>query len=272
MWVTSQHTTVGAKSSDAKSPRLGVAVPNSWGRDRTSRAERENGPKKSARTVRVRASASSDASGIWRRICNSFAMSVADMNTGSATKTARRAEALDAKETAISDRNTKFVKLLTSHQPQIYAYIATMLCGDTATADVLQDTNLHLWAQAERYDFDRPFLAWAFGFARQRVMAYRKSCVRSRLVFCDEALGVISDHCLNRSDTMDDRLTALQTCLKQLGKAQAELIRERYVSKTSVQAIASRMNDSAHNISSRLHRIRKVLAGCIEHTLAVGGR
>jgi RNA polymerase sigma-70 factor, ECF subfamily len=175
-------------------------------------------------------------------------------------------------QNANQERTTQYMQLLTSHQPQIYAYIAAMLFGDSSAADVLQDTNLHLWAQAERYDFDRPFLPWAFGFARQRVMAYRKSCVRSRLVFCDEALDVISDHCRQASDTIDDRLTALQKCLKRLSTAQAELIRERYMAKTPVQTIAARMNESAHNISSRLHRIRKILANCVEHALATEGQ
>ena len=102
-----------------------------------------------------------------------------------------------------------------------------MLFGDSAAADVLQDTNLHLWAKADRYDFDRPFLAWAFGFARQRVMAYRKTCSRSRLVFSDKALDLLSEQCLEASETMDDRLVALQKCLQRLNTAQTELIRER---------------------------------------------
>jgi RNA polymerase sigma-70 factor, ECF subfamily len=175
-------------------------------------------------------------------------------------------------EEANRERTTEFIKLLTSHQPQIYAYIATMLFGDAGAADVLQDTNLHLWAQAEQYDVDRPFLPWAFGFARQRVMAYRKTCVRSRLVFCDDALDILNIRCVQASDTIDDRLTALQKCLAQLSTAQADLIRERYTARTSVKTIASRMNDSAHNISTRLHRIRKILAGCVERTLKIEGR
>jgi RNA polymerase sigma-70 factor (ECF subfamily) len=175
-------------------------------------------------------------------------------------------------ESGNSERTTQFVHLLTSHQPQIYAYVSTMLFGDSAAADVLQDTNLHLWAQADNYDFDRPFLAWAFGFARQRVMAYRKTCSRSRLVFCDEALDLLSEQCLKASETVDERLMALQKCLQRLSSAQAELIRERYIAKTPVQTMAGRLNESAQNISSRLHRIRKILANCVEHTLAAEGR
>jgi RNA polymerase sigma-70 factor (ECF subfamily) len=175
---------------------------------------------------------------------------------------------LDPKINDAAKRNTQFVKLLTSHQPQIYAYISAALCGDTAAADVLQETNLSLWAQVERYDFERPFLAWAFGFARQQVMAYRKTRSRSRLVFCEEVVDRIAEQCLLASDTVDDRLAALDRCMKRLSASQAELVRERYSSKVPVQTIARRLDVPAHAISSRLHRIRKSLAMCVQQTLA----
>lgn len=179
---------------------------------------------------------------------------------------------VDPKTNNAAERNTQFVKLLTSHQPQIYAYISSALCGDTAAADVLQETNLSLWAQVDRYDFDRPFLAWAFAFARQQVMAYRKTCSRSRLVFCEEVVDQIAEQCLLASDTVDDRLAALDRCIKRLSPSQAELVRERYSSKVPVQTIAQRLDVPAHAISSRLHRIRKSLALCVQQSLATEGR
>lgn len=166
------------------------------------------------------------------------------------------------------DRSTHFIQLLTSHQPRLYAYIATMMLADASAADVLQETNLHLWAQMEQYDFERPFMPWAFGFARQRVLAYRKSLGRSRLVFDDEVLSMIDDKCVKSVSEADERLSALQKCLKRLNASQAELIRERYMAKTSVATMAEKFHDTSHNISSRLHRIRGILAKCVEFTLA----
>lgn len=170
-----------------------------------------------------------------------------------------------------SDRTTKFIHLLTSHQPRVYAYIATALFGDSAASDVLQETNLHLWADAEQYDFDRPFLPWALAYARNRVLAYRKTCNRSRLIFGDDALDYLNAHCLKWAETADDRLPALQKCLKKLNDTQADLIHERYVAKTPVHAIAERNDVTPQNISSRLHRIRKALASCIERALKAEG-
>jgi RNA polymerase sigma-70 factor, ECF subfamily len=170
------------------------------------------------------------------------------------------------------DRTTKFVELLTSHQRKLHSYISMLLLGDSAAADVLQDTNVDLWAHAEEYDFNRPFLPWAFAFARQRVMAFRKSRSRSRVVFTDEALLHFDDQCQEFAEEADVRLVALQKCMQKLRPHQAELIRERYAAKTSVRMMAARLSDTEHNISCRLHRIRKTLARCVHAALAVERR
>ena len=80
-------------------------------------------------------------------------------------------------KTSLSDREraTQFVNWLTSHQRDLYTYINTMLLGDSAAVDVLQDTNLDLWAHVDDFDFNRPFLPWAYTFAFHRVLAFRKS-------------------------------------------------------------------------------------------------
>ncbi len=170
------------------------------------------------------------------------------------------------------EQSTQFVELLTAHQRKLYGYIAAMLLGDPAAADVLQDTNLDLWVRAADYDPSRPFLPWAFAFARQKVLAFRRSHCRSRLVFCDEAMDVFDDACATLATEADGRLAALRNCVKKLNMQQSELLRERYVAKTSVRMIAARCSDTAQNISSRLHRIRKMLAKCIESTMAMEER
>lgn len=170
------------------------------------------------------------------------------------------------------DRTTKFVELLTSHQRKLHSYISMLLLGDSAAADVLQDTNVDLWAHADEYDFNRAFLPWAFAFARQRVMAFRKSRSRSRVVFTDEALLHFDDQCQEYAEEADVRLVALQKCMQKLRPQQAELIRERYAAKSSVRMMAARLSDTEHNISCRLHRIRKTLARCVHAALAVERR
>jgi RNA polymerase sigma-70 factor (ECF subfamily) len=166
----------------------------------------------------------------------------------------------------------KFVELLTSHQPKLHAYISTLMLGDPAAADVLQDTNIDLWSRAADFDFERPFLPWAFAFARQRVMAFRKSQSRSRLLFSDAAMARIEEECARLAGEADSRLQALQNCLKKLNERQSYLIGERYHAKTSVKMLAARLGETAHNVASQLHRIRAALARCVDATLTAEER
>ncbi len=178
----------------------------------------------------------------------------------------------DEQHTVGPETATRFVELLTAHQRKLYAYISTLMLGDPAAADVLQDTNIDLWSKIHEFNFDRPFLPWAFAFARQRVMAFRKSQSRSRLLFSDTAMARIDEECSRLANEADARLTALQNCLKKLNDRQTYLIGERYHAKTSVKLLAARMGETAHNVASQLHRIRMTLARCVDATLAAEER
>jgi RNA polymerase sigma-70 factor (ECF subfamily) len=166
------------------------------------------------------------------------------------------------------DRATKFVQMLTNHQRDLFAYINTLLVGQTAASDVLQDTNLDLWARLDDFDFKRPFLPWAYAFAYQRVLAFRKTQRRSKLVFSDEIVQLISDTYVGGAADADQRVSALQTCLDRLPPRQRQLIRDRYAVTMSVNALAARLGCTANQISARLYRIRRALAKCVEAVMA----
>jgi RNA polymerase sigma-70 factor (ECF subfamily) len=167
---------------------------------------------------------------------------------------------------------TQFVELLTANQRKLYAYICTLMFGDSAAADVLQETNLALWIRASEYDFDRPFVPWAFGFARNRVAEFRRTQSRSRLLFTDDVLNAIDEDCANIASMADARLIALHNCLNKLNHRHAQLIRDRYSAKASVKRLAVQLETTTTNVASQLYRVRKLLAKCIKATLATEER
>lgn len=175
---------------------------------------------------------------------------------------------IDPGQNEAQDRATQFVQLLTAHQRDLYAYINTLLVGQAAASDVLQDTNLDLWARLDDFDFKRPFLPWAYAFAYQRVLAHRKTQRRSKLVFSDDIVQLISDTYVHGSVDADRRVGALQMCLERLPPRQRQLIRDRYAVTMSVTALAAQLGCTANQISARLYRIRKALAKCVEAGLA----
>ncbi|WP_425395164.1 sigma-70 family RNA polymerase sigma factor [Aeoliella sp.] len=169
------------------------------------------------------------------------------------------------------DRDRRFVDLLTSHQRDLYVYTHTLMAGDSATADVVQDANVDLWAHKDKYDPSRPFLPWALRFAYHRVLAYRKTRSRSRLLLSDEFVSSLADSMERNPLEADGRLAALTRCLENLRDEQRTLLRERYTCGVSVKGLATRMNATADQISSRLYRLRKDLGQCIERRMAAEG-
>lgn len=167
-----------------------------------------------------------------------------------------------------ADKATVFVDLLTSHQRELYAYINALMAGNGGAPDILQDTNLELWKHLADYDASRPFLPWAFGFAYQTVLAFRKKVSRSRLVFSDEAIQQISDAYRQDAADADARVAALRCCVEKLDSDGRQLIRERYMGRVPVQTIADKAGATANQISARLYRLRRALARCVEATLA----
>jgi RNA polymerase sigma-70 factor (ECF subfamily) len=128
--------------------------------------------------------------------------------------------------------------------------------------DVLQETNLRLCAKASDYEVGRPFLPWAYTFARWEVMAWRKRQQRSRLVLDDGLAEQLAEE-FQAEPAADGRLRALEECLSQLPRAHRELIQARYQASEAVQDMAVRLKRPENTVSAMLYRIRRTLAECV---------
>jgi RNA polymerase sigma-70 factor (ECF subfamily) len=166
-------------------------------------------------------------------------------------------------------RTSEFMQLLTGSQSRLYAYICSLLGVAEGARDVLQETNLALWDKAEDYDPARPFLPWAYRVAYLQVLAYRKKCARSRLVFDERLVSELAEQSLRRDADHDRRLEALGHCVEQLPGPGREILDRRYRQGESVDQIAGRLRKAPNVIAARLYRIRKLLLECVESRLAL---
>jgi RNA polymerase sigma-70 factor (ECF subfamily) len=82
----------------------------------------------------------------------------------------------------------EFVSLLTEHQPDLLAFIISLMPGDSEVADVLQKTNLVLWNKREKFEAGTNFRAWSFAIARFEVLTHLKKQKRLGIVLLDEEL------------------------------------------------------------------------------------
>ncbi len=161
-----------------------------------------------------------------------------------------------------------FVGLLTKHQPDLWAYVITLMPGDPNAADVLQTTNIVLWTKQKDFKTGTNFRAWAFAVARFEVLAHFKKRKREGLVLLDEELlDMIAQEAPDALVPSDLRLTALEHCLKKVRPQDRELLDHRYKSNSGLGEFATRTGRSVSALSVTLHRLRSSLRKCVNEQL-----
>ncbi len=165
------------------------------------------------------------------------------------------------------DRTSDFLALFAQHQRTISYYLTGMLPTQNDVDDVFQETCLVLWKEFPNFRLGTNFGAWACTIAFNQVRAWRSRQKRETIVFSDEFLQMVSDDWIEAYAYLEDRAKALQQCIQALPEHHRELIRHRYDSGNSIDAIAEQANRSPDAIYRMLSRIRAVLHDCVTRRL-----
>jgi len=162
--------------------------------------------------------------------------------------------------------NAAFVGLLTKHQPDLWAYLITLMPGSPDAADVLQEVNMVLWRKQDHFEMGTNFRAWAFSVARFEVLAYLKKRKREGIVLLDEKLlELVAEEAPEMLVPSDQRLAALEHCLRKLRPQDRDLLDHHYKSNHGLAEFAARVGRSVSALSVTLHRLRGGLRACVEN-------
>lgn len=164
-----------------------------------------------------------------------------------------------------------FVAALLASQRGIHAFLVALLPCDPDLDDVFQQVCLALWQERGKYDATRPFLPWAYGFARNVVHSHIRNKSRRGVRFDGELIDAIAIAREADEPQADARRAALDDCIKRLPPSQRELLVARYERPESLKEIAATRNISPAALTMRLQRIRHTLLRCVEQALAAGG-
>lgn len=164
--------------------------------------------------------------------------------------------------------NDRLTALITAHQHCLYRYIYSLVHRTDDATDVLQETNLALWRDAERSLAVADFRPWAYRVAYHQVLAYRKRRSRDRLQFDESVLSQLAGDAQAAAEQTSAYQDALRSCSQKLPLQNQQLLAMRYSSAYSMQVIAERLGSSVAAVTQSLHRIRAVLLKCIRNTLA----
>jgi RNA polymerase sigma-70 factor (ECF subfamily) len=171
---------------------------------------------------------------------------------------------------AETGQTEQLVRLLMKHQDDLFRYIFSLLPHEEDARDVLQETSVSLYRKFADYNAEKPFLAWAYGFAYLEVLKQRERNERGTRHLRQELVEVLSRERLEQESELHERLQALEKCLEQLPPMDRELIRLRYHSGSPVDDLVAQLGTSRRTFFRNLDRVRRLLLECITRRLQAG--
>lgn len=162
----------------------------------------------------------------------------------------------------------EFIQLLTSHQSRLYAYILSLVFDRNEADDVLQQTNVVLWRNADEFEPGSNFVAWSFRVAYYQVLAHRKQKQREKLIFDDGILNDVAQVANQSDQTFQARQRLIQDCIQKLSTSQRDVIQRRYRNGATLESIAQETEKKVNAVKQLLFRARENLVQCVKKGLA----
>ncbi len=167
-----------------------------------------------------------------------------------------------------SDRTTTFLELLTQHERALSLYVHSLVPGDAAAEDILQQTKMILWKHFDDFEIGTHFLAWARKTAFHQILTHRRQKKRGHLPLDEVALESLGAAVSELSEDISERREALRSCLTRLPLEHRQLIQLRYFDDLEIDQVAERLKRTTAAVYRALSRVRMTLMECVERQLA----
>lgn len=167
----------------------------------------------------------------------------------------------------MDESRRQFIRLMTTHERLVYGYILSLVPNWADADEILQETNIRLWEEFDKFVLGTNFAAWAIRVAHFQVLTWRKKVSRSRLVFDQRVVDAIASEPSWCDEAFEARQQALGECVSELPDHSRDLLRNCYVRGAKIKDVAIRLNRTPASVYKALERIRETLHSCIKHKL-----
>ena len=165
-----------------------------------------------------------------------------------------------------NDQGEQFVFLMSTNQRKIYSYVLTAVGRQNVAEEIMQQTCLTMWRGFSRFEEGTNFSAWGKEIAKYEIFNYRKK--KAKELFLDhESLNRVLEASQKVEKSSDQRMKALEGCLKKLTEKRRRLIQYRYNEGLACSTIAEKTNFPVSTIYKTLARVHASLQDCIHQTL-----
>src|SRR5205814_6679679 len=73
----------------------------------------------------------------------------------------------------VDEARRQFIRLMTRHERLVYGYILSLVPNWADADEILQETNIRLWEEFEKFQAGTNFAAWAIRVAHFQVLTWR---------------------------------------------------------------------------------------------------
>jgi RNA polymerase sigma-70 factor (ECF subfamily) len=161
--------------------------------------------------------------------------------------------------------------LWTNAQPAVAAFVSSIIPGFQDADDILQQVAVAIIKNYDKYDKDRPFVAWAIGIAKNEILMHYRKNSQGKVIFSTEAVQAISQAYEKESTKFNDMQKALDVCITKLKGRARRILEMRYISELSIPRIAQKLGMTHNAVYTTFHRIRIALRDCINRQISSGG-
>lgn len=163
----------------------------------------------------------------------------------------------------------RLTALWTRAQPVVAGYVSSVVPNFHDAADILQDVAMVLVVRFHEYDSERPFVHWALGIARNKVLAYYRKQGREKQVLDEYLMERIADAYVEMTPHLGLIREALGRCMAKVRDRDRRLLEMWYVDQREPAQISGLMGIATSTIYVILHRVRGALRLCIRRQLAI---
>ena len=153
----------------------------------------------------------------------------------------------------------------------LFAYAYTQVQNREMAEDVVQETFRRAFKARNQFKGRSKFRTWLTTILRNIVFDQRRRAIRMPTVSMHDpdafpSVEMFEDESVPGPADLADRQDFwehLETCLKRLKPRSEAMFRERYIEGRSVGDLAEKHGISENNAWVIMHRVRKMIAGCL---------
>ena len=166
-----------------------------------------------------------------------------------------------------SDARARLAELWHASQPSVSAYLFAAVPNHHDAEDLLGQVAVAVARDFDKYDASQPFVRWAIGIARHRVLNHRRQYAMSKVVFSQDMIEALANAVPVEPIRQSDFKAALKACMGKLQAQARKVITLRYEDDIKPKQIAAELDMTPNAVSILLHRTRKTLSTCVQKSM-----